>query len=86
LADKDGLGVAEGLEDALAVLLAGWSPIWAATSAGAVARLPVLVGIESITVFADADEAGVAAAKACCERWRVAGREALIAAPGREVA
>jgi hypothetical protein len=79
----NGLGVAEGIEDALAVLLAGWSPMWAATSAGAIARLPVLAGVESITVFADADEAGVAAAEACCERWRAVGREALIAAPGR---
>jgi putative DNA primase/helicase len=79
----NGLGVAEGIEDALAVLLSGWTPVWAATSAGAIARLPVLAGIESITVFADADEAGLQAAETCCDRWRAAGREAHIAVPGR---
>ena len=79
----DGIGVAEGIEDALAVLLSGWTPVWAVTSAGALARLPVLAGIEAITVFADADEAGLQAAGACCNRWRAAGREAHIAAPGR---
>jgi putative DNA primase/helicase len=30
------LGLAEGIEDAIAVLLSGWWPLWAATSAGAV--------------------------------------------------
>ena len=37
-----GLGLTEGVEDGLAVLLSGWSPVWAATSAGAIARFPVL--------------------------------------------
>ena len=76
-----GLGIAEGIEDALAVLLSGWSPIWAATSAGAIARLPVLAGIETLTVFADADEPGLVAARACCDRWRRSGREAIITPP-----
>jgi putative DNA primase/helicase len=79
----NGLGVAEGIEDALAVLLSGWSPVWAATSAGAVARLPVLAGIDSITVFADADESGLRVAETCCDRWGAAGREAHIAVPRR---
>lgn len=78
-----GIGIAEGLEDALAVLLSGWSPVWAATSAGAIARLLILAGIESITVFADADLTGLRAAETCCEHWRAEGREAQIAAPGR---
>ena len=38
------IGIAEGLEDALAILLSGWSPVWAATSAGAIARFPILAG------------------------------------------
>ena len=77
----DGLGVAEGIEDALAVLLAGWSPIWAATSAGAIARLPVLAGVESLTIFADADQAGLLAAQSCCARWHALDRDAAIASP-----
>ena len=39
-----GLGIAEGVEDALAVLSSGWAPVWAATSCGAIERFPVLLG------------------------------------------
>ena len=71
------------IEDGLAVLLSGWVPVWAATSAGAVARFPVLPGIDSLTLFADSDAAGLKAAEACKDRWRAAGREVVIAQPGR---
>jgi putative DNA primase/helicase len=77
------LGLTEGIEDGFAVLLSGWSPVWVATSAGAIARFPILGGIESLTVFADADAAGLQSAESCRDRWRLAGREAVIAAPGR---
>jgi hypothetical protein len=73
-----GLGMAEGVEDGIAVLLSGWSPIWVATSAGALARFPVLPGIEALTLFADADEAGIRAAKSCAKKWRAAGREVCL--------
>ncbi len=77
-----GLGLAEGIETALAVMQRTyWHPIWAATSAGAIARFPALPGIEALTVFADADPAGLAAAGACAARWIEAGREALIVRP-----
>lgn len=71
-----GLGVAEGVEDALAILDSGWAPVWAATSAGMIERFPVLHGIECLTIFADNDAAGMAAAQACAERW--ADREVYI--------
>jgi len=45
----DGLAIAEGIEDGLAVLLTGRAPVWAATSAGALAKFPVLIGIECLT-------------------------------------
>jgi hypothetical protein len=77
-----GLGLAEGIETAAAVLQRfGCRPVWAATSAGAIARFPVLPGIEALTIFADADAAGLAAARSCCARWAEAGREARILAP-----
>lgn len=77
-----GLGLAEGIETALGTMQrTGWRPIWAATSAGAIARFPVLAGIEALTVFADADEAGINAARACAVRWTEAGREARILRP-----
>jgi hypothetical protein len=76
------LGLAEGIETALSVMQRfGWRPVWAATSAGAIARFPVLAGIEAMTVFADADAAGMNAARTCCTRWAEAGREAAILAP-----
>jgi putative DNA primase/helicase len=77
-----GLGLAEGIETALATMQrGGWRPVWAATSAGAIERFPVLPGIEALTVFADSDRDGMAAARTCCRRWADAGREARILAP-----
>ena len=76
------LGLAEGIETALAVMQrAGWSPVWTATSAGAIDRFPVLPGIEMLTVFADADAAGISAARDCCRRWAGSGRNARILRP-----
>jgi putative DNA primase/helicase len=72
-----GLGIAEGVEDALAVAL-DWGPAWAATCAGAIERFPVLPGIDCINIFADADAAGTRAANACKDRWVAAGKEAWI--------
>ena len=80
-ADEDvlaGLGITEGIEDALAVLANGWSPVWAATSAGAIVGLPVLRGVEALTIFRDDDDAGHAAAQACAQRWSAAGREVFL--------
>ena len=76
-----GLGLTEGVEDGLAVLLSGWSPVWAATSASAIERFPVLGGIDRLTVHADYDNAGITAAQACVDRWIAAGREAAISFP-----
>lgn len=77
----EGLGVAEGVETALSVMRAGWRPIWALGSATSIARFPVLAGIESLTIFADHDPPGIAAASACAERWQAAGREVRITCP-----
>lgn len=79
-----GLGLAEGIETALAVMQhAGWSPVWACGSAGGISRFPALAGIETLTVYADRDDAGagLTAAEACAARWVAAGREAAIELP-----
>lgn len=76
-----GLGIAEGIETALSVLAAGWAPVWAIGSAGGIVSFPVLPGIEALTVFADADEAGQNAARAVAERYADAGLEAFIQTP-----
>ena len=77
-----GLGLTEGLETALAVMQRiGWRPVWAASSAGRIARFPVLAGIEALTLFADSDEVGLKAAHTCATRWAEAGREVRIIRP-----
>ncbi len=75
-----GLAIAEGIETALA---APFRPIWACLSAGTLAALPVLKGIEALTIFADNDASGtgIRAAKACAGRWHAARREAIIHIP-----
>src|SRR5262249_37493686 len=77
-----GLGMSEGAENGLAVLLSGWAPVWACGSAGGIQRFPVLNGIESLTIFPDLGPAiGMRVAKECAARWREAGREVLIVPP-----
>jgi hypothetical protein len=78
-----GLGLVEGVEDGLAVLLSGWAPVWAASDAGALAKFPVLAGIDSLTIFADADAAGIKAAQQCATVWVMAGKAARISPPVR---
>lgn len=72
------LGIAEGIETALAV---PFRPVWACLSAGQLAAFPVLAGIEALTIFADQDATGIKAANDCGERWHLAGREVTMAAP-----
>lgn len=82
-----GLGIGEGIETSLAGAHA-IKPAWAAVDAGNLGEFPVLPGIESLVVFADHDEAGIAAARRCGLRWARAGREARIAmssTPGRDL-
>jgi hypothetical protein len=48
--------------------------VWACIDAGNLAALPVLNGIEALTIAADNDPAGQAAAQTCATRWAAAGR------------
>ena len=76
-----GLGICEGVENGLAVIAAGWRPIWAAGSLEAVRRFPVLTGVECLTIFADPKPHEVAGARACADRWEEAGREVIVWTP-----
>jgi hypothetical protein len=83
-ADHDvtqGLGLCEGIEDGLAILLSGWSPVWVGTCAGAIKNFPVLSGVEALTIFGDSDPAGMEAACICAERWRENGCDVTISGP-----
>ncbi|MBL6082483.1 toprim domain-containing protein [Belnapia sp. T18] len=78
------LGIAEGIETSLALMQRfGWTPVWAAGSAGGIASFPVLAGIEALTIFPDADDSGASlkAARQCAGRWRAEGREVRHIAP-----
>src|SRR4051794_30474912 len=72
-----GLCVAEGIETALTAAR-GFGLAWACLDAGNLAELPVLAGIDALTVVADHDEAGTRAADACSRRWAEAGCEVRI--------
>jgi putative DNA primase/helicase len=61
--------------------MADLTPVWALGGAGNLSSFPVLSGIEALTVTADADEPGQRAAVAVADRWRRAGREAVIISP-----
>lgn len=78
-----GLGIAEGLETSLTALAAGWAPVWCCIDAGNVGAFPVLHGVESVTIFADHDPAGRAAADKVARAWTAANREARIVLPPR---
>lgn len=76
------LGVAEGVETALS-LAHVHAPVWACLDAGNLAGMPVLDGVESLTIAADRDESGTGqrAAADCAQRWLDAGREVLVLLP-----
>jgi putative DNA primase/helicase len=78
-----GLTIGEGFESSLAARLAGFRPVWALGSAGAIADFPVLPGIDAITVLGEVGDRGAnhRATQTCVERWREAGQEAFIATP-----
>ncbi|MFN3076372.1 MAG: toprim domain-containing protein [Alphaproteobacteria bacterium] len=76
-----GLAIGEGIETSLTALVAGY-PTWACLDAGNLGAFPKLLGIGSLTILADHDDAGRKAAQTVAARWTVAGREAhLWAAP-----
>jgi len=85
----DGLVVGEGIETTLAAatrvehrgtLL---QPAWAVGFAGNIAKLPVLSGIEAITILVDNDASGTGqtAALVCSARWTAVGREVIRLVP-----
>jgi hypothetical protein len=82
-----GLGVAEGIESALSLAHAS-APVWACVDAGNLAALPVLAGVEVLTIAVDHDEAGQRAAEDCALRWYEAGRDVALvmhSRPGADI-
>jgi putative DNA primase/helicase len=80
------LGVGEGFETCLSLYVAGWHPMWVLGHSGAIARLPVLGGLEVLTIFADHDENGVGESEAlkCKARYEAAGIQVDLCLPDQE--
>ena len=72
-----GLAVAEGIETALSAAIA-FTPIWSTVDKDNLSKFPVLNGIEALTIFADHEPGGIAAANKCADRWLGAGREVRV--------
>jgi putative DNA primase/helicase len=77
------LAITEGIETGLSIVSATGVPTWAALSAGGIRSLilPPLPLARQVTICADHDPAGVAAADAAAERWHREGRQVRIAVP-----
>lgn len=69
------IGVAEGIETALAVMMLYKVPCWALVSAGMMERWEVPAGIEAVTIYGDNDSSytGQAAAYALAKRLKAQG-------------
>ena len=80
-AASEHLGIAEGIETALSAMQVFKTPVWATLSSRGIATFPVLAGIKKLTVFADHDQPGMAAAATCCRRYNAAGIDAEIRHP-----
>jgi putative DNA primase/helicase len=75
------LGIAEGIETALSAQRIFEMPVWATLSAAGVQNLPLIPGLERLTIFADHDEPGLNAARRCAARYSKAGTEVEVRYP-----
>jgi hypothetical protein len=76
---EEGLAICEGIETAIAIRVRDiCPPIWALGSAMAIAKFAPIPGIEALTIFADHDESGLAAAEVGGRLWQRDGAEVRI--------
>lgn len=73
-----GLHVAEGVESGLAGLMLNMAPMWAMGSSTGIGALPVLGGIECLTICAETGEASDQAVEQVGIRWTEAGRDVRV--------
>ncbi|WP_242523437.1 DUF7146 domain-containing protein [Thiocystis minor] len=81
------MGVAEGIETALAARCLSGQPVWAAVSATLLAKFEPPAGVRQVTIWADRDrrETGEQAAATLQERLLRSGVEARIQLPNRAI-
>ena len=75
------LMVGEGIETVAAVMSATGRPAWVALSTSGLRALRLPEIVKSITILADRDPAGEAAALHAAARWKAEGRRVRIARP-----
>jgi putative DNA primase/helicase len=68
------LHICEGLETGLACIAMDKGPIWAVGSTANMQSFPTIASVDHLTIWADHDDAGMKAAKACEDRWLKAGK------------
>ena len=78
---RGSIGIAEGIETALAVWSASGVPTVAAYCAGSLAAWQWPAGVRSLVIFADADRAGAEAADKLRRRARAAGLSVNVMTP-----
>jgi hypothetical protein len=78
----NGLTIGEGAETVMTARQHDLRPAWALGSVGAIARFPVLAGIESLTLLRETGAASSRAVDQCGARWSDADREVIVAHPG----
>jgi hypothetical protein len=76
-----GLCVSEGIESGLAARQLGFRPTWALGSATAIAVLPLLPGLEALTILGEADAANAKAAREAAKRWHAMGGDVSVLEP-----
>lgn len=76
---SDELMVGEGIETCLAAMQATGLSAWAALSTSGLKALDLPHTVRAVTVLADGDDPGEAAARDCARRWTHEGRQVRIA-------
>ena len=75
------LMIGEGIETCLSAMQARGAPAWAALSTSGLRTLDLPAHVTHVTVLADGDAAGLAAAESAAQRWLLEGRSVSIAKP-----
>jgi hypothetical protein len=79
--DGDHICIGEGIETCLSAMQLGLGPAWACLSTSGLKRVHLPDQVRRVTILADSDDAGVAAAHEIQHRLSLTGRRATIAEP-----
>jgi hypothetical protein len=75
------LAIAEGVETAMAAREMGITPCWALGGTGPISKFPVLDGVKTLVIVAEAGKASADATALCKQRWRAASRAVRVITP-----